>query len=65
MNSIVINPKDEKELKFVSQLLRKMGVDSEIISDEQKEDMGLEFLMRDANRSEVVDSDEIYKKLQV
>lgn len=39
MNSILVNPKDEKELKFVAELLEKLGVSNKIISFDVKEDL--------------------------
>jgi len=65
MSSIVINPKNEEELKFVSELLQKLGVASKVLSDEELEDLGLSLLMKDVDRSEVVLEDEILSKLQV
>ena len=65
MSSIVINPKNEEELKFVSELLQKLGVASKVLSDEELEDLGLSVLMKDVDRSEVVLEDEILSKLQV
>jgi len=38
MDSIIVNPKNEKELKLVTELLEKLGVSSKIFSKEEKED---------------------------
>ena len=59
MNSILINPKDEKELIFISQLLNRMGVENKVLSEEEKEDLGLSVMMREADRNNVVAEDEI------
>jgi hypothetical protein len=64
MDSIIINPKNEKEFKFISDLLEKLGVNSKVLSAEEKEDLGLSFLMAKLNRVEVVPREEIIKKLQ-
>ncbi|NVJ47955.1 MAG: hypothetical protein HWE21_18580 [Cytophagia bacterium] len=64
MNSILINPKDEKELLFISQLLTKMGVNSKILSEEEKEDLGLSIMMREVDRNTRVAEDEIIYKLK-
>jgi hypothetical protein len=63
MNTIIINPKDKKEFEFVSELLKKLGVDAKVLSAEQKEDLGLSVLMKDADRSEFASEDEIMSKL--
>ena len=64
MGSIVISPKNEEELRFVSQLLEKLGVTSKVLSDEQQEDLGLGLLMKDVDRSETADEKEIFDKLR-
>ncbi len=63
MKSLVITPKDSKELKFISELLRKMGISSKILSTEEKEDEGLLILMQDADIQETVSRQEIINKL--
>ncbi|MEQ8554518.1 MAG: hypothetical protein RIC06_14830 [Cyclobacteriaceae bacterium] len=64
MSSIVVSPKSQKELQFISELLNKLGVRSKVLSDEELEDLGLSVMMRDVDRSEVVTEDEIMKKLK-
>ena len=64
MSSIVVNPKSQQELKFLSELLKKLGVDSKVLSDEDVEDLGLAVLMKDVDRSDSVSEDDIMKKLK-
>ena len=63
MSSIVVNPKSQQELQFLSELLKKLGVDSKILSDEDSEDLGLADLMKDVDRSDFVPEEVIIKKL--
>jgi hypothetical protein len=64
MKSIVITPKDSKELKFIAELLEKMGISSTVPSEKEKEDAGLLMLMKDADENDVVSRKEIVDKLQ-
>tara|TARA_Y100001972_G_C7662015_1_gene334059 strand:+ start:2382 stop:2582 length:201 start_codon:yes stop_codon:yes gene_type:complete len=64
MSSIVVSPKSQKELQFISELLKKLGVRSKVLSDEELEDLGLSVMMKDVDRSEVVTEDEVMKKLK-
>jgi len=64
MSSIVVRPKNQKEFQFVSELLSKLGVRSKVLSDEELEDLGLAVMMKDVDRSEVVDEAEIMRKLK-
>lgn len=63
MKSIVITPKDSKELRLIAQLLDKMGISSTILSEEEKEDAGLLMLMKEADKREIVSRKEIIDKL--
>jgi hypothetical protein len=63
MKSIVITPKNQSELKFVAELLKKLGISSRILSEEQKEDIGLSILMNESNRDDLVTEKEVMDKL--
>ncbi|MEQ8418254.1 MAG: hypothetical protein RIB71_27480 [Imperialibacter sp.] len=65
MSSIVVNPKSEKELQFISELLQKLGVDSKVLSDEDAEGLGLSMLMKVVDRSDFASEDEVMSKLKV
>ncbi|MEQ9423013.1 MAG: hypothetical protein RJQ09_01250 [Cyclobacteriaceae bacterium] len=64
MSSIVVNPKNQREFEFISELLQKLGIDSKVLSDEDSEDIGLSILMKDVDRSEIVPASEIMGKLK-
>lgn len=64
MKSIVITPRDSKELKLVAELLKKMGISTTILSEEEKEDAGLLMLMNQADKNNTVSRKEIMDKLQ-
>lgn len=64
MSSIVVSPKNSKELQFITDLLEKLGVESKVISDEEAEDLGLSLLMKEVDRSELVSEEEILAKLK-
>lgn len=63
MKSLVINPKNEDEFKFLSDLLKKLGVGTSTISQEDFEDIGMAKLMHDVDRSKKVSRSQILKKL--
>ncbi|MGE0589303.1 MAG: hypothetical protein AB7O48_12070 [Cyclobacteriaceae bacterium] len=64
MSSIVVSPKNNDELKFLTQLLTKLGIDSKVLSDEDAEDIGLSILMKDVNLNDTSDEAEIMRKLK-
>jgi len=63
MESIIISPRTQDEIKIIQELLDKMNISSTIITDEEKEDMGLLAMMKEVDRNDKVSRDAIMKKL--
>ena len=63
MKALVITPKNENEFKFVADLLKKLGVSSSTLSEEELEDIGMSKLMRDIDKSKKASRAEVMKKL--
>lgn len=51
MSALLVTPKDRKEEKFVNDLLKKLGIPSKRLSLEEKVDLGLSILMKQADRN--------------
>jgi hypothetical protein len=64
MESIVISPKTRDEAKLITDLLEKMKISSKIITEEEKEDMGLLMMMKEVDRNEIVPREEVMQKLK-
>lgn len=64
MKAVVITPKNKAELKFVNDLLNKLGISSSTMSEEEMEDIGLSRLMKAADRTKKVSRDSVMKKLK-
>lgn len=63
METLLVKTKNKNETKLVSDLLKKMRIQTVILSDEEREDIGLIKLMKQANRNEKVVRQEIMAKL--
>ncbi len=63
MNAVVIKPKNEKELLFVSEFLMRMKITLTTFSSEELEDIGLGKLMKDVDRTKKVSRAKVMKKL--
>jgi hypothetical protein len=63
MESIVINPKSKDEAKIITDILEKMNISSKVITNEEKEDMGLLMMMKESDRNEKVSREEVMRKL--
>jgi len=64
MRPVVINPKTRKELKSVSDLLKKLNISSHVLTEEEAEDFGMSVLMSEVDRSKKVSRNTIMRKLK-
>ena len=63
MASIVIQISDKKEQSFVTQLLKKLGIKSTVVSDSEAEDLEFSALLKNINPKDTVSEEEILNKL--
>ena len=63
MKALVVTPKDKSEFKFVSNLLKKLGINSSALTLDDLEDIGLSKLMRNVDRTKKASRTEVMKKL--
>lgn len=64
MKTIIIQPKDEEELQLLEKMLERMQVKVQLISDAEKEDLGLGILMDNVKTGEKVSRASIMSKLK-
>jgi hypothetical protein len=64
MKGLVITAKSPSEFKFVSDLLKKLGISSATMSEEELEDLGLAKLMKSVDRSKKVSREAVMAKLR-
>ena len=64
MSSLIISPKNAKELHFVRELLGKTKIRNKLLTAEEKEDLGLSALMNKVTRNRKVSRDTIMNKLK-
>jgi hypothetical protein len=64
MDSLIVNPKNEKELKLVTEFLDKLGVNNTVITDEQKEHFELSFLMEEGQGVGEAPREAVYKSFK-
>lgn len=64
MKALVVTPKNSNEFKFVTDLLKKLGVGSSTVTREELEDIGMSKLMRQVDKTRKASRTEIMKKLK-
>ncbi len=62
--ALVVEPRTKSDLKFLSDLLDKLGIKSSLVDEEAIEDAGLSSLMKEADRTKKVSRKSVMKKLK-
>lgn len=65
MKALVVKAKNQTEMKFVSDLLKKLGIQSTLMEIEEVEDRAMSALMKKVDRTKKVSRETIMKKLKV
>ncbi len=63
MEALIVQAKNRAELKFISDLLKKMQIESKLLTEEQQENLGLIKLMKQVDRTQKVSRDKVMEKL--
>ena len=63
MKAIVVTPKSDIEFKFISDLLKKLGIGTSTLSKDEIEDIGMLKLLNNVDKSKKASRSEIMKKL--
>ena len=64
MKGVVVTAKSQTEYKFLIDLLKKLGLSSAPVSEEELEDLALSKMMKSVDRKRKVSRDTIMKKLK-
>jgi ribosomal 50S subunit-associated protein YjgA (DUF615 family) len=64
MKSMVITPKSQIEFKFINNLLKKLGISSATMSEEQLEDIGLSKMLKAVDKTKKVSKNIVMQKLK-
>jgi len=65
METILVKIDSKSDASFISELLKKLGVKTRILKEEELEDLGLVKMMKEADRSQKVSREKIIEKLTV
>lgn len=64
MKAMVITPRSQSEFKFINDLLKKLGISSATMTEEELEDAGLSKMLRLADKTKKVGKESILNKLR-
>jgi hypothetical protein len=63
MAALIVDTKNTTDLELIQNILKKMGIKSKVVTESEKEDMALGFLMQKADRTRKVSRNTIFRKL--
>lgn len=64
MKSMVITPRSQTEFKFITDLLKKLGISSATMTEEELEDLGLSKMLKAVDKTKKVSKESIMNKLK-
>ena len=64
MKAMVVTPKSRSEFKFVSDLLKKLGISSATMTEEEMEDVGLSKMLKSVGKTKKVSRENVMRKLR-
>ena len=64
MKAMIITPKSRTEFKFINDLLKKLGISSATMTEEELEDAGLSKMLKAADKTKKVSRESIVQKLK-
>ena len=64
MKAMVITPKNQGEFKFINDLLKKLGISSATMTEEELEDIGLSKMLKEVDKTKKVSKLSIIQKLK-
>ena len=63
MKALVVTPKNNNEFKFIADLLKKLGVGSSSLTQEELADIGMSKMLSGVDKTKKASRSEIMKKL--
>lgn len=64
MKALVITPKSQGEFKFINDLLKKLGISSATMTEEELEDIGLSKMLKAVDKRKKVSKNIVMQKLK-
>ena len=61
---MVITPKSLTEFKFINELLKKLGISSATMTEQELEDIGLSKILKSVDKTKKVSKSSIMEKLK-
>jgi hypothetical protein len=64
MDTVILNSDSKSDLKLLINLAKKLGIDARLLSDDEKEDIGMLNAIKKGRTSKYVDAESFIDKLK-
>lgn len=64
MDTLIVQSKNKEDLRLVVSLLKRMKIQAKFMSEEEQEDYGLTWLVKQADRSRKVSYEAVTRKFE-
>ena len=64
MDSIIITPSNQQDLKLLTSIAKRMGLEVKVFTEERQEELGMAYLINQADRSKIVARETVFEKLK-
>ena len=64
MDSIIITPSNQQDLKLLAAIAKRMGLEVKVLTEEKREELGMAYLINQADRSKTVARETVFEKLK-
>jgi len=64
METMMVQPSNDEELKLLKEFLQKSRIKSRVLNEENKEDLVLGLMMQETDYNDTIDTEEFIKQLR-
>ena len=64
MDSIIITPSNQQDLKLLASIAKRMGLEVKVFTEEKREELGMAYFINQADRSKTVSREAVFEKLK-
>ena len=64
MQTVIFKSKSKSDLKLLTDLAKKIGVNTKVLSESEIEEIGLAFAIKKGRTKEYIDTEKFIKKLR-
>ena len=64
MQTVILNSKSKSDIKLLTDIAKKIGVDIKILTESDKEEIGLSYAIKEGRTKEYINTEKYLSKLR-